>query len=155
MVGCKKVVIDSFRNTDNSHLKVVILCVAGELVDGIHRVVTAYVEEISDVVLFEYLEHCGISLGVTLGILKLSSAGAECRRRSKLECRQILTSLKSLGKINEPFGKEALDTVLHTVKRTDDPLLLCLERTADNTRERCVYCRGRAAGLANDSVTFE
>ena len=56
MVGSEKVVIDGLGNADDSYLVSAILRIFRELCDGIHRIVSANVEEISYIVLFEDLD---------------------------------------------------------------------------------------------------
>ena len=51
-----KVVIDRFRNSDEFHIASDFFCVAGELVHGIHGVISSHVEKVTDVHLAEIVK---------------------------------------------------------------------------------------------------
>ena len=143
MVGNHKVVIYSFRNSDNTHLIIVICGELRELRHGIHRVVTAYVEEISYIVFFENLDKALVGLGLNVGRLHLLPAGAESSCRSLLEYTEVVLIGETLGEIYKIFCQKPLYSVAHTVNGTDD--VACFKRTPNNAGERSIYCRGRSA----------
>ena len=71
------------RNSDEFHVTADLLRVAGELVDGIHGVVSADIEEVTDVHLTEIVKDRRIDF--TLEVCrKLIAAGAEVCGRSQL-----------------------------------------------------------------------
>ena len=152
MVGCRKVVVDSLGHAYNLHFIIVIRRKLRELGNGVHRVVSAYVEEIADVVLLEYFDKTLVGLGISLGRFHLLSARAESRGGSLLKDLYLLLIGKDLGKIDEIFLKEALNSVTHTVKGVDNSVCLCVECASDNASKSCVYCRGRSARLSYDRV---
>ena len=83
MVGEDQIVVDRLRNSDEFHVTADLLRVAGELVDGIHGVVSADIEEVTDVHLTEIVKDRRIDF--TLEVCrKLIAAGAEVCGRSQL-----------------------------------------------------------------------
>ena len=66
MVGSHKVVVNSLGNTYYAKLVVVGCRISRKLENGIHRIIAADIEEISDIVLFEDLKDLVIGLGILL-----------------------------------------------------------------------------------------
>ena len=56
VVGEDKIVVDGLRDSDEFHIASNLLRIVGELVHGIHGVVSAHIEEVSDVHLTEVIE---------------------------------------------------------------------------------------------------
>ena len=82
MVGAEKVVVYSLGNSNDVAIIAGILHKLGYLVASIHRVVTAVVEEITNIVFFEDFEQTVVVRGVILEIFELISHRTERRRRS-------------------------------------------------------------------------
>ena len=55
-IGAPDIVVDGLRDSDEFHIASNLLRIAGELVHGIHGVVSAHIEEVSDVHLTEVIE---------------------------------------------------------------------------------------------------
>ena len=77
VVGAIKVVVDRLGHAHDAALVADLLHVLADLIAGIHRVISAVVEEIADVVLFKYLEDALVIGVVLVGVLHLVAAGAE------------------------------------------------------------------------------
>ena len=77
VVGAIKVVVDLLGHAHDTALVADLLHVLADLIAGIHRVISAVVEEIADVVLFEYLKDALVIGVVLVGVLHLVAAGAE------------------------------------------------------------------------------
>ena len=77
VVGDTKIVVDSFRYADDLDIKTVLGKVFGELVDCIHGIVAAYVEESPYLTLFERIYDLLVDRVVILPVRELISARTE------------------------------------------------------------------------------
>ena len=153
MVGNDKVIVDGLGNTDDPHLVIVSLGILGKLCNGIHRIVSANIEEVSDVVFLEYLKELFVNLVALSYLRKLLTARAKRRRRCVFKLCYKLVVLKKLGKIYESFLKKSLNAVLHSVKSLDSATVNALLNAANNSRQGCIYRRSRTTRLTNDRIT--
>ena len=149
VVGAEKVVIDGLGNTHDTALIAILEHKLAYLVAGIHGVVAAVVEEITDVILLEYLKNSLIIGIVNIGVLELVTAGTKSGRRGVFQ----------QGKFFGIFGthivknviKNALDTVSGTVDLGDN---IAVKSGTDSTVCAGVNDRAGAAGLTDDAGTF-
>ena len=153
VVGNDKVVVDGLGNTDDSHLVIVSLRILGKLCNGIHRIVSANIEEVSDVVFLEYLKELFVNLVALSDLRKLLTARAERRRRCIFKLCYELVVHKELRKVYKSFLKQSLNAVLHSVKSLDSTAVNTLLNAAYNTRQGSIYRRSRTTRLTNDRIT--
>ena len=66
MIGSHKIVVYSLRNTYYTKLIIVRCRISRKLENGIHRIVAADIEEVSDIILFEDLEYSVICRSIIL-----------------------------------------------------------------------------------------
>ncbi len=84
VIGAEQVVVDGLRNAHNAAVVANLLHILRDLVAGIHGVVTAVVEEVTNVILLEDLKDALIIGVVYVRISDLVAAGTQCRRRGVL-----------------------------------------------------------------------
>ena len=156
MVCSAKVVIDRLRNSHNTHLVILLLHICGKLGNGIHRIVTADIEEIADIVLFEDRKYLfKNAVRILFGIGKLLSARAERRSGRLLQKLERFLIRNERKKVCEIVREYAVNAVTHSVKRSDNSLFPCFLCTENDTSKSCVDGCGRAAGLSDDSVSVK
>ena len=56
VVGEDQIVVDRFRNAHDTYINVVGSSIAGKLADGIHRIVSTYIKEVTDIHFFKFLK---------------------------------------------------------------------------------------------------
>ena len=155
MVGKKQIVIDSLGNTDYSYIVTEIIGEFSDFCYGIHRIVSAYVKEISYVIFSKNSEYSFINGNICIRARfkarELKSARAESRRGSTLKHIKPLRASQRLSKIYYAPVKEPLYAVSHSKNLS---YIFVGKRASDNARKRCVYCRGRTARLPNDSISL-
>ena len=140
MVGTCKVIVDSFRNADYAHIIVDGCDVFAELHNRVHRIVTADIEEVTDIVLLKNINDILKCYGGFFGIWSFFAAGAECRRGCVLEVGEMLFGCEDLAKVDKPFFTKTFDAVSHTVYFADKSFFDSCKSTADNTRKGSVDC---------------
>ena len=148
MVGKAQVVVDGLGHTDEPHTAAHTLPVAGQLCDGIHRVVATDVEHRADVVLVkqgEQLDKRG-SIGIRVG--QLEAAAAQIAGRSALEQFDAHAVIQQDVEFQQLFLEQTLDAVLHAVH------LVCTQTAGSfvYARKAGVDHGGRAAALTNDDI---
>ena len=74
MIRSEKVVVDRFGNADNSALIADAAHIAAYLIAGVHRIVAAVIEEVANVILFEYFKYALIITVILLGLGYLIAA---------------------------------------------------------------------------------
>ena len=148
VVGKTQVVVDGLGHTDEPHTAAHLLPVAGQLRDGIHRVVAADVEHGADVVLVkqsEQLDERG-SIGVRVG--QLEAAAAQIAGRSTLEQLDAHAVVQQNVELQQLLLEQTFDAVLHAVH------LVCTQTAGGfvYARKAGVDHGGRAAALTNDDI---
>ena len=79
VVGFSNVVVDGLWNTNDADSYILCREVAVQLHNGVHRVISADVEECPDIVAVEHLCNAEVIRFVLVPVLQLESAGAEYR----------------------------------------------------------------------------
>ena len=80
VVRSEKIIVDGFGDTHHTALIAHRCHIAADLVAGIHGIVSAVIEEIADVILFEDLQDAFVVLVILFRICHLVAAGAEFGR---------------------------------------------------------------------------
>ena len=142
MIGAEQVVVDGLGYADDSAFPARLLHELAYLVAGIHRVVTAVVEEVTDIVFLEYFEKSLVIGIVNLFGLELISYRTESGRRGVFKEHELFHVL--FADIVEFLVEYASDTVRRTVYLSD---AILLERFDENASRRRVDNRRGAAGL--------
>ena len=81
VVRAVQIVVDRLRNAHHAAFITDMLHVLADLVAGIHGIIAAVVEEVTDVVLLEDLKDALIIRFILFIVLQLITAGTECRGR--------------------------------------------------------------------------
>ena len=150
MIGSEKIVVNRLRNTHDAAVITGLLHILGDLVAGIHGVVSAVVEEIADIVLLENFKNALVVGLVNICVGKLIAAGTEIRGR------RVLKKFK-LGRIFLSYVVELLvqysdDTVGGTVNFLDYVgVLECLDK---DTGGGSINDGSRTTGLSKHQITF-
>ena len=152
VIGAHQVIINGLGNADKAHLIVVDLGILGELCHRIHRVITADIEEITNVVLAEQREDLLVVILISLYLGKLFTARAESRRRRVFKQVDVLGLRKALVQIDKSLLQKALHTVSHAVQRVT---LAVSKKSANNACKRRIDCGSRTARLSNDSISIQ
>ena len=87
MVGDHQVIVDGLGHAHKADVAADVCAVVGQLADGVHRVVTADVEEVADVQLLQDLKQLDVD-GLTLGgvpVGQLVAAGTQIAGRRALQ----------------------------------------------------------------------
>ena len=152
VVCAGKVVVDGLRYADDAHIVADALCEFGELRNGIHRVVTADIEEITNVKFLENGDDIfkGLSVFALKVLGELFAARAECRRRGIFEKLQIFFG--HVADVDERFFENAFNAVFSTVYGFNG---ITFDRAANNTCESCVDSCCGTAGLTDDSISVK
>ena len=148
VVGAEKVIVDRLGDAHDTALVADGFHITADLVAGIHRVVAAVIEEISDVVLLEDLENTLIVGIVFFGIGDLITAGAELGGRRVQQQFQFLRIL-FVHDIEFVF-QNTLDPMRGTVDLGD---ALCVKRGADHAVGAGIDDGSGAAGLAENACS--
>ena len=151
MVGAAEVVVDGFRRAHDGDVKPLLAHELRELGDGIHRIVSADVDEIADIKLPEDLDNL-LELGAVLFEgLELQAAGAESRAGGTDEPLHGLGGAELRAEVDEASVEDALDAVDARIDRTD---AVGQHRLCDGSGDGSVDGGGRAAGLCDQKVSF-
>ena len=148
MVGEAQIVVDSLGHTDEPHTAVHPLPVAGQLCDGVHRVVAADVEHRADVVLVKQGEQLDKRGGIGVRVGQLEAAAAQIAGRGALEQLDAHAVVQQNVELQQLFLEQTLDAVLHAVH------LVCTQTAGGfvYARKAGVDHGGRAAALTNDDI---
>ena len=148
MIGSEQVVIDRLRNAHNAAFITDALHILGNLVAGIHRVVSAVIEEIPHVVFLEDLKNALVIGIVHIGIFQLIAAGTERGGGGMQQERELKRIL--FAHVIKNVVKNAANAVCRTVNLGDARIV---QRGADDAVCACVNYRGGTAGLTDDRRT--
>ena len=148
VVGETQIVVDSLGHTDEPHTAAHLLPVAGQLCDGVHRVVAADVEEVADVQLFQNGEQLFVDGFVGVPVGQLVAAAAQIAGRGALEQLDAHAVVQQNVELQQLFLEQTLDAVLHAVH------LVCTQTAGGfvYARKAGVDHGGRAAALTNDHI---
>ena len=149
VVGAEQVVVDRLGHAHDPALVSGLLHELGNLVAGVHRVVPAVIEEITNVMLFENLKNALVVRVILIGILHLIAAGAERGGGGILEKLQLPGIL--LAHVEQAVVQNALDPVLRAVNVRDH---VAVKRGTDHPVGTRVDNRSRTAGLPDDTCAF-
>ncbi len=154
MVCSDEVVVYRFRHAHDAHFIADAVHILRELGNGIHRVVSADIEEIAYIIIAENIENLLIYYEVVSRhiLWELLAAGAErgCRRIFKQG--KVVFSFYNVVQKAEASVKHALYSVYRTV---DFIYLVAFESAAYNARKRSVDSRGGTAGLTYDGIAVK
>ena len=148
MIGAVKIVVDRLGNAHHAAFIADALHIFRNLVAGIHRIVAAVVEEITDVILAEDFQDPLIIGIVHIGILELIAAGTERGGRSMQKQGELVSVF--FAHIVKNIVQNAADAVGRTVNLRD---IRTVQRSTDYAVSACIDNRSRTAGLADDRGT--
>ena len=117
MIRQDQVIVDSLRNTDKANVTSVMGCVAGKLADGIHGIIAANVQKITDLHPVEFVKN-GLIKSIRQAFRKLIAAGTEIRRRSQLQKLQFRFR-KTLSQVDRMILQHSLNAVDHSIHMVD------------------------------------
>ena len=146
VVGAEQVVVDGLGNAHHTAVIAHGLHVVVDLVAGIHGVVAAVIEEVADIMLFEYLQNALVIGVVQLGIGDLVAAGAESRGGGVLQKPQLLGILQP--HVKQAVIQHALDAVLCAQHLGDGA---GLQRRVDHAVSAGIDNGSGAAGLTDNT----
>ena len=124
--------------------------VVGQLLDGVHRIVPADVDECLNLQLVHDFEQLLIDFRILMDLRQLIAAGAQESRRRPLQELDVDIGMNLCGQVHILLVQEALNAVEHSVYLVEASLLGGLV----DPRQAGIDHSGRAAGLTNDDVTF-
>ena len=133
VVGYNKVVVDGLGHAHDSHLVIVILQILGKLCNGIHRIVAADIEEVSDIIFLEDGKELFVNFISLTNLGKLFTARAESRRGGVLKLCDKSVICKIFVKVNESFLEKSLNTVSHSVKSLNASVVNIFLHASDNS----------------------
>ena len=146
VVGAEQVVVDGLRDAHNAAVVTGLHHELGDLVAGIHGVVTAVVEEVTNVILLEDLEDTLVIGIVNVGISQLVTAGTESRRRGVAEKLELFAVF--LVDVEQLVVEHTADAVSSTQNAGDRG---AVESGLDCAENRRVDDGSGATGLADDA----
>ena len=150
VIGTGQVVIDGLGHAHDPALIADLVHILGNFVAGVHGVVAAVVEEVTDVVLLEDLQDALIIGVVHIGIGDLIAAGAQGGRRGVEHMLQL--SGIFLVHDHQLVVQNALDAVERTVHLGNVGIF---QSGLDDAVGGAVNDRRGAAGLTDDNGTDE
>ena len=150
VISAKQIVVNGLGNAHHTAVIAHGLHVVVDLVAGIHGVVAAVIEEVADIMLFEYLQNALVIGVVQLGIGDLVAAGAESRGGGVLQKPQLLGILQP--HVKQAVIQHALDAVLCAQHLGDGA---GLQRRVDYAVGAGVNHRCRTARLADNAGTTQ
>ena len=149
MVCAKEVVVNGLGDTHHTALIAYLLHILGDFIAGIHGVVAAVIEEITDVVLLKDLQNALIVRVIHIRIRNLIPAGAKGRGGGILQKFQFGGVL--LSHIKQTVIQYAFDAVLRSQHPGDIGIV---QRSADHTICAGVDNGSGASGLAENTGAF-
>ena len=150
VVGQGEVVVDRLGHAEEALRLAGEQRVVGELLDGVHRVVAADVDEALDVELVENVEDLDVDVLILVDGGQLVAAGAQEGGRGALEDLDVQLVLDIVGQIDVLLIEQALDAVAHAV----DLVEAAIHGRLEHARQAGVDDSRRAAGLSYDDVAF-
>jgi len=142
VIRAEEIVVYGFGNAHNAAFVSGALHISADFGAGVHGIVAAIIEEIPDIVFFEYLKNPLIVGIIHIRVFHFVSAGTKLRRRSV--CQQAKLIGVFLAHIVEFAFQHAFYSVCRTVNLCD---FLSIQRGAYNAVCAGVYHGGRASGL--------
>ena len=148
VVGEHQVVVDGLGHAHEPDAAAHGLSVPGQLVDGVHAVVAADVEEPLDIQLLQNGEQLFKHRLVLLRRGQLVAAGAQEGGRRAFEQFDVNVGAQALREVADLFIQQALDAVQHAVHVLRAAVLAGLE----HARQAGIDDGGGAAALADNCV---
>ena len=148
VVGEHKVVVDGLGHAHEADAGAHRAAVPRQLVDGVHAVIAADIEEPLDVQLFEDREQLFVDLFVLLRRGQLIAAAPQEGGGRALQQFDVHEGFQAFGQVAHLFVQQALDAVQHAVDVLRPAHLAGLEHAG----EAGIDDGGRAAALADDCV---
>ena len=149
MVGAEQVVVNGLGHAHHAAVITDLLHILGDLVAGVHGIVTTVIEEVTDVILLEDLQNALVIRVIHIGVRHLIAAGTQSRGRSVLQQLQLGGVL--LTHVEQTVIQNTLDAVL----RTQDPGDVgVLQGSCDHAVSTGVDDGSGTAGLTEDTGAF-
>ena len=149
MVSTEQVVVDGLRDTHYTALVTRLHHILGNLVAGVHGVVAAVVEEVTDVVLLEHFKNTLVIGVVNIRISQLVAAGTQCRGRSITQKLELFAVF--LVDVIQVIVEQTLDAMCHAEYTGDG---IGVQSSLQSTQNRRVDYRSRTTGLTDDASAF-
>ena len=150
VVSTKEVIVDGLGHAHHTALIANLLHILADLVAGVHGVVTAIVEEVTDIILLEDLQDTLVVSVIHIGISHLIAAGTQGRGGGVQQQLQLLSIL--LRHIEKAVTQHTLDAVLCAIDLGD---YIAVKSSADHTIGTGVDDGSGATGLADNAGAFE
>ena len=150
MVGLRKVVVYCFRNAHDMHFSAAFFGISGKFCRGVHGIVAADIEEISDVVLLKKRKDLFVERIVHV-CGQLFSARTESRGGCAFKRKNGVLIFQNGTEIDKIFFEKSLDSVFHSV---DIFYVLIVAKSEKDPCKRCVYRAGRPSRLPDNGVSF-
>ena len=122
MVGEGQIVVDGLGHTQKLLLMPLHDGIIGQLLDGIHGIVSSDINEGFDVQLVQNLENLLVDLTVLMDLRKLEPAGAKECGRSSLQQLDVHVGMDLSGQIHILLVQKALNSVKHSVNLVEASL---------------------------------
>ena len=151
VVGREEVVVDRLRNAETAEIVTLFAAVFFDAADGVHRVVAAREEVITNIVLFQLFENAR-----EVGFLNLVTAASEGAPRGRFETFD--DGGVDRREVDQLVLHKAFDAVLHPVNFVDfriGALLTEFEATLNDAAKARVDDAGGAAALTDDRVPLK
>ena len=149
MVGAEQIVVDGLGHAHHAAVIADLLHILGDLVAGVHGVVTAVIEEVTDVILLEDLQNALVIRVIHIGVRHFIAAGTQSRGRSVLQQLQLGGVL--LTHVEQTVAENALDAVLRAQHLSDDA---GFQGRVNDAVSAGVDHRRRPTGLTDDTGTL-
>ena len=150
VVGAEQVVVDGLGHAHHAAVVAYLLHILGDLVAGVHRVVAAVIEEVTDVILLKNLQNTLVVRVIHVGIRHLVTAGTQSGGGGVLQQLQLGGIL--LTHIKQTVVQNALDAVLRAEDAGD---IGVFQGRGDHAVGTGVDNGSGAAGLAEDTGAFQ
>ena len=150
MIRAVEVVVNGLGYAHHAAVITNLLHILGNFIAGVHGVVAAVVEEVTDVIFFEDFQNPLVVGIVHIGIGHLIAAGTKGGRGGILQQLQLGGVL--LGHIKQAVVQNALDAVLRAQNAGDVGVF---QGSVDDTVHAGIDDGSGAAGLAHDACAFQ
>ena len=150
VVGAEQVVVNGLGHAHHAAVITNLLHILGDLVAGVHGVITAVIEEVTDVILLEDLQNALVIRVIHIGVRHFIAAGTQSRGRSVLQQLQLGGVL--LTHVEQTVIQNTLDAVLCTQDPGDVGVL---QGSCDHAVGTGVDNGSGTAGLTEDTGAFQ
>ena len=148
MVGAEEVVVNGLGYAHHTAFIPDRLHIAADLVAGIHRIISAVIEEVAYIIFFEYFKNPLVIGIINFGVFDLIAAGAELRRR---RVEQVTEFFRILFIHHKQLVIQHTDNTVRCTVYLGD--FLRFKSGLDNAVRTGVDNRSRTAGLTENTGT--